>query len=225
MPLFIGDHIMKYTYCIWDFNGTILDDVELGIYTINVLLEKNGIDKQVDRRSYREIFDFPVIDYYRVLGFDFDKTPYTELAEDWVELYLGNLDKATLFDDVIDTLEFFKKNRISQSILSASEKKMLDSQTAELNIRDYFEEIMGIDNIYADSKLALARAFRERHPEERALFIGDTTHDIETAKTLSADCFIVCAGHQCRERFEGSGAKVFDSLSELCEYLKKEELI
>ena len=216
---------MKYNYCIWDFNGTILDDVELGIYTINLLLKNNGIDKQVDRKSYREIFDFPVVDYYRELGFDFDKTPYTELAEDWVELYLGNLDKARLFDDVIDSLEFFKANGVPQSILSASEKSMLDSQTGELNVRGYFEEIMGIDNIYADSKLSIAKAFRERHPDDRVLFIGDTTHDIETAKILSADCYIVCAGHQCREKFEGKDATVFDSLTELCEYLKNENLV
>ena len=84
---------------------------------------------------------------------------------------------------------------------------------------------MGIDNIYADSKLSIAKAFRERHPDDRVLFIGDTTHDIETAKILSADCYIVCAGHQCREKFEGKDATVFDSLTELCEYLKKENLV
>ena len=216
---------MKDTYCIWDFNGTILEDVELGIYAINALLEKCGIDRRVDRESYRKMFDFPVINCYRELGFDFDKTPYADLAVEWVELYLNNFDKASLFDDVTDALEFFKSRGVSQSILSACEKKMLDSQTAELNVRGYFEDIMGIDNIYADSKLSLAKAWRENHPDDRVMFIGDTTHDVETAKILSADCYIVCAGHQCRERFGGSDAKVFDSLTELCQYLKDNNVV
>lgn len=211
---------MKYTYCIWDFNGTILDDVELGVYSINKLLESHGMNGILDRENYRQQFDFPIIDYYRRVGFDFEKTPYEELAVEWVDIYLSNFDRARLFPDVISTLEFFKSNGVLQSVLSASERCMLESQITELGIKDYFEELMGIDNIFAASKLILAKKWRENHPDEKVVFIGDTVHDIETAKLLSADCFIVCAGHQCRERFENCDATVVDSLTELCEKLK-----
>ena len=30
-------------YCIWDFNGTILDDVETGILSVNRLLLERGL--------------------------------------------------------------------------------------------------------------------------------------------------------------------------------------
>lgn len=212
---------MKYTYCIWDFNGTILDDVELGIYSVNKLLERCGINVIPDKSAYRKKFGFPIIDYYRELGFDFEQTSYELLAEDWVKLYLDNLSKAKLFDDVISTLEFFKKECVPQAVLSASEKAMLEFQIEGLGIRSYFDEVMGIDNIYGDSKLLIARAWRRRHPDDKVLFIGDTIHDVETAKILGAECFIVCAGHQCRERLEGCGACLFDSLTELTEYLKE----
>jgi phosphoglycolate phosphatase-like HAD superfamily hydrolase len=80
---------------------------------------------------------------------------------------------------------------------------------------------MGIGNIYAASKLELAKKWRERHPDDRVMFIGDTTHDIETAKALSADCYIICAGHQGRERFKDcNDVTVLSSLTELCELLK-----
>lgn len=210
---------MNYTYCIWDFNGTILDDVELGIYALNVLLKESGIEKTVTKEEYIKLFGFPIIDYYREVGFDFEKTPYSRLAEDWIKIYLENLDKAKLFFDVVTTLEFFKARGIKQSVLSASEKDILNMQIDMLDIRAHFEEIMGIDNIYGDSKLSLARDWRKRHPNERVIFIGDTLHDIETAEALLADCYIVSAGHQSRERFEGRGVKVFSSLTELCETL------
>ena len=212
--------VMKYTYCIWDFNGTILDDVELGIYSINKLLAAHGIDKQLKRDEYRAQFDFPIIDYYRRVGFDFEKTPYEELAVEWVDIYLSNFDKAGLFADLTAALDFFASKGITQSVLSASELGMLKGQISDLGIEEYFDEIMGIDNIYAASKLVLAKSWRERHPDERVIFIGDTVHDIETAKQLSADCFIVCAGHQSREKFDGCDATVVSSLSELCELLK-----
>ena len=211
---------MRYTYCIWDFNGTILDDVELGIYSINELFSAHGMDKCIERDEYRAQFDFPIKDYYRRVGFDFDKTPYEELAVEWVNIYFSNFDKAHLFGDVISTLDFFKANGVCQSVLSASERNSLTKQIEDFGIRGYFDEIMGIDNIYAASKLMLAKSWRENHPDEKVVFIGDTIHDIETARILGADCYIVCAGHQGRDRFVGCDAIVVDSLVELCERLK-----
>ena len=213
---------MFYTYCVWDFNGTILDDVDLGIYSVNTLMENNGIDLVLDREKYRKRFGFPIIDYYRELGFDFDKKSYSKLAEEWVDIYLSNLSKAGVFSDLIATLEFFKDNGVLQSILSASENKMLNEQVFDLGIASYFEEIMGIDTIYGDSKLDIARRWRKEHPNEKVIFIGDTTHDIETASALGADCFIVCAGHQCEELFLQYDVKIYESLSELVSALKGE---
>ncbi|MBO7302806.1 MAG: HAD hydrolase-like protein, partial [Clostridia bacterium] len=92
---------MKYTYCIWDFNGTILDDVELGIYSINELFKAHNMDKRLDRDIYRKEFDFPIKDYYRRVGFDFEKTPYEDLAVEWVNIYFSNFDKAKVYDDVV----------------------------------------------------------------------------------------------------------------------------
>jgi phosphoglycolate phosphatase len=210
---------MKYTYCIWDFNGTILDDVELGMNSVNTLLAERGIPTIPDKTAYRKRFDFPIIDYYKELGFNFDTDPYERLAELWVELYMRDLPTARLFPDVISTLDFFDGVGVKQSVISASERDMLTSQLKGLGIYGRFEEIMGIDNIYGDSKLDLARDWRRRHPDERVMFIGDTTHDCESAEILGADCFIVCAGHQCRERFDGGKYKIFDSLSDLVRYL------
>ena len=212
---------MKYSYCIWDFNGTILDDVELGIYAINKLFEAHNMEKRLEREEYCAKFDFPIKDYYRRVGFDFEKTPYEELAVEWVDIYFSNFNKAKIFDDVVTTLEFFGVNGVLQSVLSASERNSLIEQITDFGIKKYFDEIMGIENIYAASKLELAKKWRQEHSDEKVIFIGDTTHDIETAKILEADCFIVCAGHQSRERFDGCDATVVNSLTELCELLKE----
>ena len=99
---------------------------------------------------------------------------------------------------------------------------MLTGQLKDLGIYDRFEEIMGIDNIYAESKLALASAWKERHAGERVMFIGDTTHDYETAELLGADCYLISAGHQPAHKLMAAGdtVKVFPSLSALIEHLK-----
>lgn len=216
---------MKYTYCIWDFNGTIFDDVGASISAVNTLLAERGLKTLDSKDKYQEVFDFPIIDYYRRIGFDFDKEPYEVIAPLWVDLYLENSKKSGLFGDVISSLDFFEARGIKQSVLSASEKNMLTGQLRELGIYDRFEEIMGIDNIYAESKIALAKDWKHRHEGERALFIGDTTHDYETAEVLGADCYLISAGHQpeYKLRAAGENVKIFPSLSALVEYLKEIE--
>ena len=211
---------MNYDYCIWDFNGTILNDVELGMSAVNTLLRERGLPQIPSREAYREKFDFPIIDYYRTLGFDFDKDPYEELAEQWIKLYMRDLHTAKMFDGVEETIDFFNRCGLKQTVLSASERNMLIGQIEGLGILSRFEEILGIDNIYGDSKLSLAKDWRARHPHVRAMFIGDTVHDCHTAEILGADCFIVCAGHQCPSRFKNSNAKIFSTLKELCSYLE-----
>lgn len=213
---------MDYTYCIWDFNGTIFDDVGASIDAVNVLLLERGLPTLDSKEKYHAVFDFPIIDYYRKIGFDFDKEPYSVIAHIWVDLYLENSKRSGLFEDVLPALDFFDEQGIKQSILSASEKNMLTRQLHELGIYGRFEEIMGIDNIYAESKLALARKWREDHPNDRVMFIGDTTHDYETAEVLGADCYLISAGHQpeYKLRTVGESARIFPNLNALVEHLK-----
>ncbi len=213
--------MIKYDYCLWDFNGTILDDVELGINAVNKLLSERGIPTIPSKADYRAAFDFPIIEYYKKLGFDFTNESYEVVAKLWVKNYLDGLNSAHLFEDVISTLDFFDSQGVKQTVLSASERGMLSGQLKQLGIYGRFEEVLGIDNIYADSKLAIARHWREEHPDARAMFIGDTTHDCETAALLGADCYIVAAGHHPKEKFENfSNIKLFSSLTEVVEALK-----
>ncbi len=205
----------KYDYIIWDFNGTLLDDVQTGIWAVNRLLEERGLDTIDGVEHYRRIFRFPIVEYYRGLGFDFDNEPYEELAPKWVALYLEGVVNAKLYEDVPQILEYIKERGMGQVILSATELNMLKGQLTSLGILSYFEEILGLDNIHAGSKLSLAYGWRQRHPKDRALLIGDTDHDVETAKALGADCVLVCRGHQSREHLCKTGASVYDTLGEV----------
>ena len=202
-------------YCIWDFNGTVLDDVETGILAVNHLLSQRGLRTLKNKREYRAVFGFPIREYYERLGFDFEKEPYEVVAPLWVEQYMIHVQNARMFDDVRETLERFRSMGVRQVILSATELGMLKSQLEALSITEYFEEIMGLDNIHAFSKTALAEDWRRRHPTARALLLGDTDHDYETAKAMGADCVLIARGHQSAEYLRGVGPVVKERLSEL----------
>ena len=52
---------MKPRCLIWDWNGTLLDDLQLCLGLLNELLEQNGSPNRYDLAGYREIFGFPVV--------------------------------------------------------------------------------------------------------------------------------------------------------------------
>ena len=186
---------MRYTHIIWDFNGTLFDDVEAGINSVNEMLSERGLKTLDNKEEYRKVFKFPIIEYYKDLGFDFEKEPYEVLAPIWVELYNKYSKDSKLQYEARNALEYFRSLEIPQILLSATELNMLRAQTDALEISSYFEDILGLENIHAYSKEELAVRWKEAHPESNPLVIGDTEHDAEVAKAIGADCFLVSNGH------------------------------
>ena len=208
----------KPSHILWDFNGTILDDVQIGIASMNRLLCSNGLDKRLDTESYKEVFGFPVKDYYKRLGFDFDKKSFDTLAVEWVDLYNSLVDQAVLCPNVLPALEYVKSRGVKQLILTASEVTMVKEQLEKFGISDYFEEIIGQDNIKAYGKTESARAWFDSAKPENAVLIGDTPHDAETAKDLGIKCLLVSCGHQSEARLSAYG-KVFSDPLQAVKYL------
>ncbi len=209
---------MKYTDIIWDFNGTIIDDIDIGIESVNVLLSERSLPIIPDRNRYRQVFCFPIKEYYRSLGFYFDAEPYEKIAPLWVEEYLKRADRAPLREGIVEALELFSRLGIRQHIISATELSMLRAQLDHYGIADKFESIKGLGDIHAHSKTELALKWREENPCSVALFIGDTVHDFDTARAMGADCALVCGGHQTRQTLLTCATAVFDSIPALCRF-------
>ena len=67
---------MPVDLILWDWNGTLLDDVALCVDALNHLLAEYGYPQRYTLDSYREIFGFPVEEYYVRAGFDFSRPPF-----------------------------------------------------------------------------------------------------------------------------------------------------
>lgn len=208
--------IDKGKYILWDWNGTLLDDVQVCIDCMNIMLEKRDMSL-IDRQAYRDIFTFPVIEYYRKLGFDFDKEPFSDLAPEYISIYMEQSRNATLHKDVFSVLEEAKAKGFSQFILSAMEQDELLSQARDKRIHHYFEDIVGLDNIHARSKIDRGiKLINEKSlPPDQCIVIGDTFHDYEVARELGCRCILVDKGHQNLSNFEfDNRVHVLDNLQE-----------
>ena len=191
-----------YTHIIWDFNGTIYDDVDACIKSANRLLGAYNLPLVDSVEQYRELFGFPIQDYYARMGFDFEKTPFAVLAPEWMDYYFEYSTDSTAYPDISEVLDALHQKGMEQWILSASEVNMLHDQLEKLGIFSRFDGILGLDNIHAKSKKDIGVAWKNANPNICALMIGDTDHDAEVAAAMGVDCVLVAAGHQSRTRLE-----------------------
>ncbi len=203
-------------YIIWDWNGTLLDDSEASLEAMNNVLDKYGM-KRLSRRRYMDIFTFPVVEYYKLVGFDLSKLSFEELSAAYVEEYAGLSEACALTRGAREVLDSFKNRGLKQILLSASEKGTLLRQAKALGVDTYFYHIIGADNIHAYGKAKLAADFIKASglKGEDGVLIGDTLHDYETALSINCRCILYFSGHQSRDRLVKCGSTVIDRLTEL----------
>lgn len=200
----------------WDWNGTLLNDVDMCVNSMNQLLRKRHLP-MMDRKRYRDVFSFPVKDYYEQVGFNFKKETFEIPAREFMDLYHRFLPETQLFPCATEILEYFGQHGVRQVILSAMEHQSLMKTLKDRHILKYFDSVSGIDNIYAGGKTEMARTLfgNMKINKTEAVLIGDTLHDWKVARTLGISHWLVAAGHQSKERLLEVTPRVVDSLMEL----------
>lgn len=212
-----------YAHIIWDWNGTLLDDLNLCLEIINSLLSKKHLPP-VSLANYLDIFGFPVQDYYQKIGFTFEEEPFEVISTEFIAAYEKGRPNCPLMPGTRETLEFLSFIGYTQSILSASKQTYLNNAVLDYGIKDYFISINGLDNHHAAGKFDLAKNFmiaQNLNPNS-VLLIGDTLHDAEIAASLRVDCCLIPNGHQSRQRLESAGLPILDSLSDLTYLIQKQ---
>lgn len=208
--------LRDYRHIVWDWNGTLLDDFEVCLASLNHLLELHHRPPITGER-YREVFEFPVIRVYAALGFPTDPTSFAMGSIAFMAHYEGHRRACSLHPGARETLAALRDAGVGLSVLSAYKHDLLVTIIDEYGLAGHFTHLSGNDDIHAHGKAGRARAHRESlglAPGE-LLYIGDTTHDAETAEAMGADCILVAHGHQPAEKLRATGHPVVADFAEL----------
>lgn len=206
----------KYTHILWDWNGTLFNDAWLCVDVMNHVLAKRHLPLMTVER-YRAILRFPIQGYYQELGFDFTAEPFEQLGAEFMKEYEARRQECGLYPGVKDALARVRDAGKRQSILSAYPQDTLTELVGTFGIQGFFDDIIGLDNIYATSKVEQGRVWMAARGYTRSevLMIGDTIHDFEVADAIGADCILVAAGHNSKSRLQACPVPIVDSLHEI----------
>ena len=204
-------------YIIWDWNGTLIDDVSAAVNALNRMLAIRGVTP-VTQDFYRAHFGFPVRPFYAVVGLDLEKEDWDKICTDFHQ-FIAEEPNQHLRPDAVDALRFVREQGGHQSILSALRQDLLLRDTTREGVQDFLDERFGVDNLDGATKLsrghdlaAHLKATGLLAPGQPVFFIGDTLHDAEVGAALGATPILVEGGHQNGDRLRSSGHMVVPSL-------------
>ena len=209
---------MKYNHIVWDWNGTLLDDRWLCIEAINFVLKSRKM-KLVSNEEYRDLFCFPVIDYYEKLGFDFTKEHFP--IPEFLEYYKNKFEECSLHKNAEFVLKKISESGFTQSVLSAGKQSSLLNWVKYHNIEFLFDQIIGVDNEEASGKIDAGKSWLNSSTiiPEQTLLLGDTIHDKEVAEALGFKCVLIDIGHVSNQRLAATGETVISELVSIIDYL------
>ena len=212
----------KFKHIIWDWNGTLLNDAWMCVEIMNGMLLKRGMPGLTHER-YQEVFDFPVIDYYRRLGFDFEKEPFEISGTEFIVEYEKCRYEPQLQPEAVLVLNELNSMGISHSILSAYKQETLDDLLEHHGIYSQFKHVIGLNNHYAFGKTEQGKRLMEKLDckPETVLFIGDTVHDFEVADSLGTACVLIPGGNHTEKKLSSCGVPVLKSIKEIIPFVNE----
>ncbi len=212
-PEFSNGSKPTYSHILWDWNGTLMDDLSLCVEITNLMLRARRLPT-IDIDTHHALFDFPIDVYYRRLGIDFDQEDFPQINLEFSNAYEKRRTECQLHPHTREALANFQQAGFEQSILSAYPQHTLEEIVEFYGLSGFFTQLFGPGKLMGEGKIERGReclAALETEPGNIVL-IGDTMHDHEVAQALGIDCILLCHGHHSRQRLQKCGVPVVESL-------------
>lgn len=217
----------KIRWIIFDYNGTLTDDADIGHQATNHMLRFYRAP-EISLQRFRDTFTTPWVDFYALNGVSAERIDIALHQAEYQKIHRRLArDKLKLYSGVRETLELLKKNSITLGVLSSRNDEDLLSELQTLGIAGFFDAIVGEDNITQDgirSKKKTDKIIEGLSITEpkHTLYIGDMIPDIHNARSCGFKSGIITTGWQSKERLIKENPDfVFDSFQKIKELFSK----
>ncbi len=134
----------------WDCDGTLMDTESAFAYAWQEVLKKRGLDLPVEQfDNYVGIDDRIVHQKYSE---KVNLPSFSQTMDEIAAIIIENFSSQTVYSDAIICLDYFKGQNWKQACVSASPQKALEDKLNKANISNYFNFIVGGDNVRPRNK-------------------------------------------------------------------------
>lgn len=183
-----------FTHVVWDWNGTLVDDLGATIAAANAAIQELGARLSLSPARYGEEFGHPVRDFYgRIVGRSLTDEEWlrASAAFEWTYSHLDH--QLDLVRDARVVLNAFAENGTKQSILSMCPQARLETQVRRFGLSSYFLLLDG------DTEIGPVSKSRRLGPHidvlggtpSTTVVVGDSCEEARAAQGVGAACIVV----------------------------------
>lgn len=175
---------------IFDWSGTLVDDLGPVIEATNAVFERYNLPP-FDRDNFRRQFRLPYSDFYAEF---LPNIPLAELETHFRPAFSAVKTPVTILPHAREKLEWCTQHGIRAFVLTSMDTQAFERQVDDFELRHHFEATYsGI----IDKRDMIHRIIEQHRlkPHETA-FVGDMTHDVETARHGGLSSIAVLTGYQ-----------------------------
>lgn len=203
---------------MWDWNGTLLDDLDLVVTATNASLAAVG-GPRITAEEHRRDFHRPVSAYYaRVLGRPVDAAEFELLDRIFHETYLAGLAECRLTADAIDAIGSWAG---TQSLLSMWFHDALVPTVHRYGLAAHLSRVDGLRATIGGgpkSPHLAAHLAALGLTGSDCVLIGDSVDDAEAATAVGARIVLYSGGFTDEPRLRATGLPVAATLTAAVEY-------
>lgn len=208
------------THLVWDWNGTLLDDIHAVIGATNAAFAEIDL-APITLEQYRETYCVPIPKFYeRLLGRLPTEAEWDRMDGIFHRHYAEQRVACALTEGVEELLAQWRRAGRSQSLLSMYGHEHLVPVVRGYGIESHFVRVDGRTGPSGGSKAQ----HMERHfvaleeiariSPEHAVVIGDAVDDAVAAAHVGARAVLYTGGSHSRSSLEAAGVPVVDTLAE-----------
>lgn len=210
---------VKYKCVVWDWNGTIVDDVNASLMSVNDMLIKRNMPV-INLQQYHSYLDTPISKFYEHL-FDLNVVTFDIIQKEFNIGYNKHINANPINIGATEIMQQLVDRGVYQVIVSSSHQNIVDEGARKFGIDKYMNRISGSNDDIVGSKVERAINVISEFTTDynNVVVIGDTLHDCQLANEIGADCILLSTGHQSKADLETTGKPVIDNLLQLNTYL------
>ena len=203
-------HLEDYENILWDWNGTLLNDVDIAFNLMKKQMKQYRI-KPLEQAELRKHFCFPIRQYYENVGFDLEKECFKTMASEFMDAYSKEMREAKLFHGIKELFETLSNKE--HFVISASEEKFLHSHVESHGLKHHFTGLYGLSDHHGISKEERCKELVEEFEinPSKSILVGDTAHDAEVAKSCGLNVLLIADGFHHYDKLSELGVPVLET--------------
>jgi phosphoglycolate phosphatase len=191
---------------VFDWDGTLIDSADHIVHSIQAAARDVGLDPPSAERA-RYIIGLGLIDALTYLFPRLSQTDYPRMAERYRHHYLSGDHRLALFAGATRGIRILHASGFSLAVATGKSRQGLDRALATSGLGVFFHASRcgdeGRPKPHPDMLVYLMSALGV--DPQRTLMIGDTTHDLDMARSAGVSALAVGYGAHSRASLEARG--------------------